>query len=380
MEEIKKLRMLSLCAGIGGADLAAEATGHIEVVGQVEIDPFCQAVLEKHWPEVKRMSDIREVKGHEFGNVDIIVGGIPCQPHSLAGKRKSSADDRNLWPEFYRIICTIKPRWVVVENVLGLLSSEGGAFFGGILRDLADAGYDAEWHVLRASDVGAPHERKRVFLVAYSGLNRCGLRQSQHQRLSECHTTPNLSHDGSKRALAHAQSGNEGRSRVRDEETLSRLACDGESMADPTSQRLPLWGSDGLSQNTAQNAAGMVTQLERCSALAHTDCQRREECNPSTRGNESRFVARRNDPTDRPGQSQPRIRRGTYGLPSRLDLHRWPARPGQPQKAGEPTRTITEKIPYRNQRLKALGNAIVPQQIKPIFDAIVYVEYMECVA
>lgn len=141
-------------------------------VGQVEIEPFCQKVLKKHWPGVPLIADVREVQGHEFGAVDLICGGFPCQPHSLAGKRKGSEDERDLWGEYARLIGAIKPRWVVAENVPGLLSSEAGRFFGTVLRDLAALGYDAEWNIVSAADVGAPHLRERVFIVAYPASER----------------------------------------------------------------------------------------------------------------------------------------------------------------------------------------------------------------
>src|SRR5579884_2564207 len=160
-------------------------------------DPFCCAVLRKQIARAKLPEgdvderDVHEVRGAElagYGHVHlfagiggfplglmwagvpshwrILTGGFPCQPHSVAGKRRASADERNLWPEFYRIACELRPDWILVENVPGLLSSEAGRFFGGILRDLAEIGYDAEWHCLRASDLGAPHIRERLFLVA----------------------------------------------------------------------------------------------------------------------------------------------------------------------------------------------------------------------
>jgi len=160
------LRYRSLFSGIGGFDLGFDRAGMV-CAGQVEIDDYCRRVLAKHWPDVPRMADIREVKGDEFGAVDVICGGFPCQPHSVAGNRKASQDERDLWGEFARIIYRVKPRWVVAENVFGLLSSEGGRFFGRVLRDLAAGGYDATWQVLRASDVGAIHKRERVFLVAH---------------------------------------------------------------------------------------------------------------------------------------------------------------------------------------------------------------------
>jgi DNA (cytosine-5)-methyltransferase 1 len=157
----------SLFAGIGGIDLGLERAG-MKCEWQVEIDPFCQKVLAKHWPEVARYEDIREVGSHNLSSVDLICGGFPCQPHSLAGKREASGDERDLWGEMFRVICEVKPQWVLAENVPGLLSSEAGRFFGRVLRDLASVGYDVEWESLPAAAFGAHHSRDRVFLVANS--------------------------------------------------------------------------------------------------------------------------------------------------------------------------------------------------------------------
>ena len=120
-------------------------------------------------------------------DVSIITGGFPCQPHSMAGKRKGSGDERNLWPEFYRVIRDLRPQWVLAENVRGLLSSDDGRFFGGILRDLAHIGYDAEWQMLSASAFGAPHERERIFIIAYPCNKR--LSRPVFRRASVCSTT-----------------------------------------------------------------------------------------------------------------------------------------------------------------------------------------------
>ena len=159
------MRFGSLFAGIGGIDLGLERAG-MTCAWQVEIDPFCQKVLAKHWPEVARYEDIREVGADKLTPVDLICGGFPCQPHSLAGNRQASGDERDLWGEMFRVICEVKPRWVLAENVPGLLSSEAGRFFGRVLRDLASVGYDVEWESIPAAAVGAPHRRDRVFIVA----------------------------------------------------------------------------------------------------------------------------------------------------------------------------------------------------------------------
>jgi DNA (cytosine-5)-methyltransferase 1 len=165
----------SLFSGIGGLDLGLERAG-MQVVYQVEKDPYCQKVLAKHWPTVPRYGDIKEIDFSTLPAVDLICGGFPCQPVSCAGKRQGDKDKRWLWPEFYRAICEARPRWVLVENVPGLLSVADGRLFGGILGDLARSGYNAEWDLLPAAAFGAPHLRFRLFLVAHarscSGIGR----------------------------------------------------------------------------------------------------------------------------------------------------------------------------------------------------------------
>jgi len=163
----------SLFSGIGGFELGLERAGGFKAVWQCEIDPFCLKVLAKHWPDVKRFTDIKTMGiEEEIPYVDVICGGFPCQPVSCAGKRKGKEDERWLWPEFYRIVCQVKPRWVLVENVPGLLSADSGRLFAGILRDLASSGYDAEWNIVSAASVGAPHLRRRVFIVAHAVQRR----------------------------------------------------------------------------------------------------------------------------------------------------------------------------------------------------------------
>lgn len=187
----------SLFSGIGGLELGLEMAGPFKTAWQAERDPFARSVLDQHWPGVPRFEDVRNVTAQSVPRVDLICGGFPCQPHSTAGHRLASADDRDLWGEFARIIGEIAPRWVVAENVRGLLSSADpargrgrGGFFGRVLRDLARFGFHAEWHSFQAASVGAPHLRDRVFLLAYAtGAGAWGerpgadLAYSEQQRL-----------------------------------------------------------------------------------------------------------------------------------------------------------------------------------------------------
>jgi len=161
----------SLFAGIGGFDLGLERAG-MRCMWQVEIDDYCSRVLAKHWPDVARYGDIKHVGQHNLEAVDLICGGFPCQPVSLAGRREAQGDTRWLWPEFARVVLDLRPRWVIVENVSGLL----GAGMGDVLSDLATGGYDAEWDSIPVSAFGAPHTRYRVYIVAHAtgaGLEKC---------------------------------------------------------------------------------------------------------------------------------------------------------------------------------------------------------------
>ena len=163
------LSHLSLFTGTGGLDLAAEWVG-FETVGQCEWADYPTKVLEKHWPDVPRWRDIRTLTWESFyersglRTVDVISGGFPCQPHSLAGKRMAERDERHLWPEFLRVVQEIKPRAVVGENVSGILST----IHGSICADLEAAGYQVWTFCIPAYAVGAHHERYRVFIVGVS--------------------------------------------------------------------------------------------------------------------------------------------------------------------------------------------------------------------
>jgi len=154
----------SLFSGIGGLELGLERAGLGPVKWQVEIDPYCRAVLAKHWPNVERFDDVRKVGAGCLAPVDLICGGFPCQDVSVAGEGAGLAGSRSgLWREFARLAGDLRPHFVVVENVGGLV--QRGLI--DVLGDLAEIGMDAIWFPLSASDVGAPHERLRIFVVAY---------------------------------------------------------------------------------------------------------------------------------------------------------------------------------------------------------------------
>jgi DNA (cytosine-5)-methyltransferase 1 len=316
---------LSLFSGVGGLDLAAEWAG-FTTIGFVERDKFCQRVLAKHWPGVPIWDDVAEVtadafrqrsdagasgsardaQGNELGDdsagergrdaeqswaagsscdVGLISGGFPCQPHSVAGLRKGSTDERDLWSECARIVGEFRPRWCVFENVPGLLSSEGGSFFARVLGDLAALGYGVGWATYGAVDVGAPHRRDRVFIVAHSG------REGVFQRWI-------IGNAGRENAVPDGMVG------------------------------------DGVSQG------GRSERKD----LADAGSAGREERDPAAVADGSGHGAWCSDASGRCWESEPAVGRVAHGIPRRVD------------------------------RLRALGNAVVPQQAYPIFRAIAEIE------
>jgi DNA (cytosine-5)-methyltransferase 1 len=160
--------MLDLFSGIGGFSLAASWAGGIETVAFCEIEPYCQKVLKKHWPDVPIFEDITKLRGEDVGAVELICGGPPCQPASCAGMRRGAEDDRWLWPEAIRLVREIHPRWCVFENPTGILTLDGGVAFEHLLLELEAEGYEVQPVIIPACAVGAPHRRDRVWIVAYS--------------------------------------------------------------------------------------------------------------------------------------------------------------------------------------------------------------------
>jgi DNA (cytosine-5)-methyltransferase 1 len=350
---------LSLFSGIGGLDLAAEMAG-FKTVGQVEIDDYCNRVLEHHWPDVPRWRDVKDVTAESFerrtgikpGALAVLSGGFPCQPVSCAGKRKGDTDERWLWDEMLRVICEIRPRWVVAENVRGLLSaqaiSDGRKLFGRILRDLAQSGYRVGWLCYGAGDVGAPHRRERVFIVAHSEQSRTG--------------------DNDQEACNEARGACEtGRKGVRQG---NRQACTG--------------GAGTTGQDVAYTPQHLFNRPRQTRETGRGEFADGGMGNPGSCGR-SGEPRREAGPEPADGYSQTKevwsrgqgtafagIGNSLDGLPAGLAGHRWPAGPG-PQHPWEPPR-IAARVKDGVAKLKALGNAVVPAQAYPIFRAIMEIE------
>lgn len=169
---MSKFRILDLFSGIGGFSLGLERTGGFETAAFCEIAEFQRAVLKKHWPDVPCFNDVTMLRGQDVEKIDIITGGFPCQDLSVAGRQAGigSGTRSGLWSEIARLADEIRPKYILVENVAALLSGPTewrGRWFGRVLGDLAEIGYDAEWYSIPASYLGAWHRRERIWILAY---------------------------------------------------------------------------------------------------------------------------------------------------------------------------------------------------------------------
>lgn len=174
-------QILSLCSGYGGLDLAVEEHFNARTAYWSDIDQTSCLIMGTRFPEAEPVGDLTLLGDRAF-NVDIITAGYPCQPFSLAGKRKGEDDERHLWPYIANTISVSRPRWVVLENVANHINIGGTA----VIRDLASMGYVVRWGTVRASDAGAPHQRKRLFIVANTDGTRLQRRWSEHQLQKDC--------------------------------------------------------------------------------------------------------------------------------------------------------------------------------------------------
>jgi len=178
-----RLKVLDLFSGIGGFSLGLESTGGFETIAFCEIEEFPRKVLKKHWPGVPIHEDIHHVSGYKYKGIDLVCGGFPCQPVSMAGKRKGDKDSRWLWPEFLRVIQEARPRWCLIENVPGLRTKHADE----VLADLEGQGYACWPLVVGAVHAGAPHRRQRVWIVAHVERTLRGPFDSPCNRLERQH-------------------------------------------------------------------------------------------------------------------------------------------------------------------------------------------------
>jgi DNA (cytosine-5)-methyltransferase 1 len=249
------MRHGSLFSGIGGFDLAAEWMGW-ENVFHCEWNPFGQKILHHYWPNAIQYHDIikTDFSVHR-GTIDILTGGFPCQPYSMAGKRLGKEDERHLWPHMLRAIREIRPRWVVGENVLGLVNWNGGLVFDEVQADLEAEGYEVQPYVLPAVAVDAPHRRDRVWFVAYSTNERLKEQREQPIRREKKQFERGIL-----------------QSNVADAETTQNTLCSGRSHGEHEQERAEVWeqrdagagGADGIHLSKGDASDSDRIRLEQC--------------------------------------------------------------------------------------------------------------------
>ena len=294
-----RLKVLDLFSGIGGFALGLERAG-METVAFCDIEPFCQQVLQVHWPDVPIAEDICRLNYEDGalkyagriiyqGRIDVVCGGFPCQPFSIAGRKKGSADHRDLWPEMFRLIQQTQPTWVIGENVAHFVRMA----FTRTKADLESESYTVQPFIIPACAIGAPHRRDRVWIVAYAGDQRCERRQHNRQEGS-------VLHDEVRLATKDQRSGNQGK---------HRAGAAGSAATYHRGKRTQRHGTESLRRERAFSWCEDVRRIE--------------------------------DYFNRPDLPQPLICRSDDGFSTRVD------------------------------RLKALGNAVVPQIPEMIGRAII---------
>jgi len=350
----------SLFSGIGGLDLGLERAG-MNVIWQSEIDPYACRVLSKHWPEVINHGNIKEINWQEVEKPDVICGGYPCQPFSTAGKRRGEEDPRHLWPWVRTAISELRPRYAILENVRGHLSMGGLSVIG----ELANIGYDAEWRIVSAASVGANHRRDRVIIVAYpndtrGGTSTSGTDRNGTQEIEEWQHEPQFGVSGCGTNVANAHSGRL-KEREPKAESHSGISSSCEQMADSSGERC----MDGRPEiNTTDGRLTTQPQpLNSSTEMAHTDSiglegqRAKQQTTGAIRSSEI--------PNDE------RIGNGEYRLTADASKTRGLGvfdRRGEARYDGwqwwttEPdVGRVAYGIPNRVDRLRGLGNAVVPQ-------------------
>ena len=312
------MKVLDLFSGIGGFSYGLDQVG-FKTVAFCEMDQYCKLVLQKHWKGVKIYNDVKELKGQEVikehGTIDLITGGFPCQPFSIAGSRKGTNDNRHLWPEMFRLIKELKPRWVIGENVRNIISIQNGMVFENVCTDLEGEGYEVRAFNIPAAGIGAPHKRERIWIVANS---RRTLRE---------------------RSKFQGENANE--SKQENANQYQRSSSTSTDNVADTNTRL----SNGSIEEVQSGGQTFDTSSQRTD-VAYTYSQRQQEqCGPES------IQEERNEPQRSSSQE------GHTGWEFEPDVGR-----------------VANGISGRVHRLKALGNSIVPQIAKEIGRAIMIAE------
>lgn len=394
----------SLFSGIGGFDLAAEWMGWTNAF-HCEWEEFPRKVLQYHFPESKSYGDINETDFTIWNKkIDILTGGFPCQPYSAAGKRLGKEDERHLWPEMLRAIREIEPRWIIGENVYGLVSWNEGLVFDEVQVDLENEGYEVQPYILPAASVNAPHRRDRVWFVAYSDkrddrrATRKDEGKSRKKRLQERHEVRQSTQSSevqwdaadtsSKRAWKQPSENRGWENR--------RSYNNGENADATNTNKVRLQFSEDTrkvrgAQSQVCGAGGEFADAIKADgekwATTKAYLQRGKKCNISTKPSKQEFTGGKSYETNATNTSDKGLQGGEINgsitsirqerneQPTRCIPPTWDEFPTQPPVCGRddgiPRELDSITFPkWRNESIKAYGNAIVPQVAYQLFKTI----------
>jgi DNA (cytosine-5)-methyltransferase 1 len=338
---------LDLCSGIGGFHLAAESAG-FETVGFAEIEPYCCMLLAERWPRIPNYGDIRRADFSGLrGRVDVLSAGVPCQPASLAGKRRGKDDERWLWEAVLDVVRSVQPAWCIFENPVGILSLDE---FAGVLLRLGEIGYAVRAFSVPANAVGAKHRRQRVFIVAHAGREHCNGRGSEWRRSDQAGACLGTARPGQyAEALADADISIE---------RIGGLELFGETSSGESSLE---------SQNALADAQRRELQRRRESGELGSSPKEKER-RGSFIGDSGEALADAARSGRNGWRQSDSARSGCDGRTIKL------ARCGESVRefrlTQPPLCRRADGVPNRSHRLKALGNAVVPQQAYPFFRSI----------
>jgi len=325
-----KLKVLDLFSGIGGFSLGLHSTGIFDTIKFVEFDKYCQKVLNKNFPNIPIEGDIRNVKGTEF-EADVITGGFPCQPFSVAGRQKGTNDNRYLWPEMFRLIKEIKPEFVIGENVQGIINLQNGMVLRQVQDQLEGEGFEVQCFLIPASGIGAWHQRNRVWIVGHSKHN--GLLAAEKRRRDE--EINGRSQEGQNKTIESERT-----SRSSDDvnvsNTISQLSTGCSSTTrDSGEELIRLECSEGWYWQKVRS------ETERCSkqVMADTESKGSQGCSVST-DMETESGTESSKDSSKEQYTWWEIERDLCGVPDGISY---------------------ELDKTRSLRIKSLGNAIVPQ-------------------
>ena len=331
-----KLKLLDLFSGLGGFSLGLESTGFFETIAFVEKDEFCQKVLKKNFKNIPIEGDIRNVKGDRY-KADVITGGFPCQPFSVAGKRKGTDDDRYLWDETIRVIRECKPRWFIGENVEGIINIQEGMVLRQVCTDLEEEGFEVQCLIIPASGIGAWHQRKRVWILAYSN-NNGSYRQKRNETIESSNEQENRLSVGDDKDVSNTN--------------ISSKTQRGEYENDEktSSSREHFKG-----RSISYGGEGCISKSWETSYVQHTNNKRSQKFNLSKESEKQNINSREYDST---------TENKTW----------WQT---QSSLCGVPNGVSYELDKDRANRIKSLGNSIVPPIARQLGLAIMKAELDE---